>query len=387
MMASEMPPCVYLDHHATTPIDPRVIDAMTDAMRRFVGNPNSVEHAAGRKAAAAIDAARADVAMLIGCDADQLRFTGSASDAIRKSLAIALSGAEGRRLRVAATAAEHPAMLAALDTLEADGRIEIVRLPVDRYGQLAIDAVRRVIAERVDLLCLMMANNEVGTVYPAEAVVDACFDTGVRTLIDATQAAGRLDLQPVAAKCDFLVLSGHKIYGPKGIGALFVAAPDAACDRIFDHAGTPDVAAIVGLGVAARLAAGLRVAEAMSTGRLRDRLQAGLLAELPFLVVNGDTASRLPYSLHISLPGIPNDAVLARVGHRLALSTGAACASGAQQPSHVLSAMGLPQSLVDSALRLSVGRFTTVAEIDLAVDIIADAALAVRALGVESAAC
>lgn len=387
MTTSDLPSPVYLDHHATTPIDPRVIEVMVDAMRRHIGNPNSVEHGAGRAAAAAVEAARADVADLIGCERDQVRFTGSASDAIRKGLAIALAGEYGRRLRVAATAVEHPAMLSSLADLQANGRIDIVWLPVDQKGQIAIDMVKSAIAEGIDLMCLMMANNEVGTIYPVEATIGLCLRAGVRTLVDATQAAGRLDLHPVAATCDFLIVSGHKFYGPKGIGALMIRelGPDVAA--LFDHAGTPAVAAIVGIGAAARFAVADFEQERLLTSRLRDRLQAGLSAALPDLVVNGDIDNRLSHSLHISIPGVPNDAVLARTGHKIAISTGAACASGAQEPSHVLRAMALPEHLVEGALRLSVGRFTTDAEIDFAIETIVEAANAIKYAREETIAC
>lgn len=376
---------VYLDHHATTPMDPRVIEAMAAAMRDLFGNPNSVEHAIGRQAAAAIMAAQSQLAKFTGCEPEHVFFTASASDAIRKALELATVGAG--MISVAAMRVEHPATIAALNALAQDGRIETTWLDVDARGQLEVESLHRALRKGLDLVCIMMANNEVGTIYPIAEVLSACREAGARTMIDATQAAGRLDLSSLGTLADFVVLSGHKIYGPKGIGALIV--PDAAPDvlRLFSHAGTPNVAAIVGFGVAADVARTELDQERSTTARLRNRLQEGLSSALETLNVNGDTEHRLPHSLHISIPGIPNDAVLARIGHEVAISTGAACASGAQEPSHVLRAMNLPEPLVDSALRLSVGRFTTDVDVDFAVEAIVRAVCAIQGAQEEKIAC
>ena len=387
MTYAPAPHPIYLDHHATTPVDPAVIDAMVDAMHRLVGNPNSVEHAAGRRAAAAIKDARGAVSRLIGCEAQRLWFTASASAALRTALELAVRRRAEARPRVATTRVEHPAMLAALRDLEAQELVAIAWLDVDGRGQIVAGAVEAMLEEGVDILCLMMANNEVGTVYPAAAVAAQCLTAGVTTIVDATQAAGFLDLHPVALACDYLILSGHKIHGPKGVGALFAAEADADIELAFAHSGTPDVPAIVGMGVAADLVFDARLTAPGELRGLRDRLQNGLKSELDFMVVNGDLDARLPHSLHISLPGVSNDAMLARIGHEVAFSTGAACASGTQEPSHVLRAMGLPEQLVDSALRMSVGRFTTEAEIDAAVQIIARAARAILEAREEKVEC
>ncbi|WP_447952382.1 cysteine desulfurase family protein [Sphingopyxis chilensis] len=387
MSKSELIVPIYLDHHATTPIDPRVVDAMIDAMRGLVGNPNSIEHGAGRLSASAIERARSEVALLVGCDTSNIRFTYSASDALRKALALAVERASAVRPKIAATRVEHPSLLAALADFVSRNEIEVVWLDVDRRGQLAGNTISEALTGGADILCLMMANNEVGTIYPVEEALAACLEAGVITVVDATQAAGRLDLHPASALCDFLIFSGHKIYGPKGVGALFIGEPGGDVDRQFAHTGTPDVVSIVGMGLAARLAHEARVAEGVAMERLRDRLQNGLQVAFDFLVINGDEGRRLPNSLHISIPGVPNDALLARVGHEVAISTGAACASGAQEPSHVLRAMALPEALADSALRLSVGRFTTEAEIDIAIEIIVRAARAILQARQEKIAC
>jgi len=383
--AAPLPPPVYLDHHASTPVDPRVIDAMCEAMRTLPANPNSVEHGLGRQAAAAITTARADVASLVGCDPDDVHFTGTASDAIRKALQLALA-ARGR-LRIAAMPVEHPATIHALRQLERQGLASLHWLKVDNCAQLCMDSLHAALRQGLDLVCLMAANNEVGTVYPVAQALSACLDMEVLTLVDATQAAGRIDLVPIALLADYLVLSGHKIYGPKGIGVLAAPRSGPHLEEIFAQAGTPDVPAIVGLGTACRIACEERAIECAHVLKLRDRLEAGLRLSLDHLVVNGDTGNRLPHSLHVAIPGVPNDAVLARVGHQLALSTGAACASGAQEPSHVLRAMALPEALAETALRLSVGRFTTEQDVDRAVHILVGAARAILSARQENIPC
>lgn len=376
---------IYLDHHATTPVDPRVLDAMMAVLRDIPGNPNSVEHGFGRAAASVIERARGDVAALAGCEPEQIIFTCSASDAIGRALKIATQDRDD--LRVAAMTVEHPAMLTALRALEGNGRISIEWLEVDGRGQLDPASLERALELGAGLVCMMAANNELGTVYPVGASIAAACQAGALSLVDASQAAGRLDLREIGLQADFLVLSAHKFYGPKGVGALLVQDPADVPPGLFGHEATPNVAAIAGMGTAARLALDLMDEERSLTMRLRDRLQGGLVAAVPGLIVNGDTQARLPHSLHISIPGVANDAILTRIGDKVAISTGSACASGAQEPSHVLRAVRLPESLTDSALRLSVGRFTTDTEIDFAVATIAQAAHAVRAAREERVVC
>lgn len=387
MVEHATPPAapVYLDHHASTPVDPRVIDAMCEAMRTLPANPNSVEHGLGRQAAAAVAAARDDVAGLVGCEPDDVYFTGSASDAIRKSLQLAL--AERGQLRIAVMPVEHPATIHALRQLERQGLATLHWLKVDNRAQLCMNSFHAALRQGPDLVCLMAANNEVGTVYPVVQALSACLDMDVLTLVDVTQAAGRIDLVPIAPLADYLVLSGHKIYGPKGIGILVAPHSGAHLEDIFAQAGTPNVPAIVGLGAACRIAREERAAECAHVLRLRDRLEAGLRGSLDHLVVNGDIGNRLPHSLHVAIPGVPNDALLARVGHQLALSTGAACASGAQEPSHVLRAMALPEALAETTLRLSVGRFTTEQDVDRAVHILVGAVRAILSARQENIPC
>lgn len=375
----------YLDHHATTPVDHRVIDEMIELMKHAYANPNSVDHLAGRDAARVIDNARSEIAELVGSAAERIRFTASASDAIHKALT--MERQDDRVLKIAVMPLEHPAMLRMLKNLQQDGHAQLVWLEVGSRGQLLFESLHRAMASGIDMLCMMAANNEVGTIYPIEEALAACNEAGITTLIDATQAAGRVDLSNVGALADYLVLSAHKIYGPKGIGALIVREPGHRIDTVFQYDGTPNVPAIGGFGLAARLARTGLEREQSHCSSLRDRLEKGLIDQLPGMIVNGDIENRLPHSLHISIPDIPNDAMVARIGHQIALSTGSACASGAQEPSHVLRAMSLPEEHIDSALRLSVGRFTTEAEIDFAIETISFAARSISGVQGEKLAC
>lgn len=363
---------IYLDHHATTPMDPRVIAAMTEALCSLYGNPNSVQHAQGRAAAAAMERARQDIALFTGSDPRHVHFTTGASDAIQKALASALSDLGS--CRAAAMSVEHPAMIRALNRHAQAGDIEIDWLEVDGQAQLSLACLTRALNEGATLVCLMMANNEVGTIYPVEAVMDLCEAHGARLVVDATQAAGRLDLGPIGERADYLILSGHKIYGPKGVGALVTRHLPSGADGEGFADGTPNAPAISSFGLAARIAMNERLADVAHAKALRDRLEAGLKAALPGVIINGDLTARLPHSLHVSIPGAVNEAIVARIGDQVAISTGAACASGAQEPSHVLRAMALAEPLVDGALRLSTGRFNTEQEIDAAVMLIAKTA-------------
>lgn len=359
---------IYLDHHATTPVDPRVVNVMALAMTETFGNPNSVDHAYGQEAAKAIADAAIHVGGLVGGAADNVRFTSGASEALRLALAYAADRAGARKLRVAAPRIEHPALIDALENGERSGAMTVTWLPVNEQGRVSVEVVSRALARELDLVCLMAANNEVGTLQPIAAVADLARRAVTDLLVDATQAAGKIPLHADDWGVEYLVLSAHKIYGPKGVGAL--VSPAVSADSLpasFDvHEATPNVPGIVGFGEASRIALAEMDSDEARIGALRDRLQAKLVATIPGLAINGDLDNRLTGNLHVSIPGVPNDAVVANVRHAVALSTGAACASGADAPSHVLRAMDIADWRQEGALRMSVGRFTTEDEIDQA---------------------
>jgi cysteine desulfurase len=373
---------VYLDHHATTPVDPRVAKVVLDAMTTTFGNANSVQHAFGRAAARLVREAADSVAALLHCDADDIRFTSSATAALRLALAYAVERRPAAPLRVAASSIEHPALLEELERGARQGWLAVRWVPVDIQGVLDLPAMEAALADGADLVCLMAANNEVGAIQPVEAVAALAAGAGAEILVDASQAAGRIPLHIGSWGIDYLVISGHKLYGPKGVGALvgpeLADAPPPA--RYAGHQATPNVPGIAGLGEACRICRSEMAVDEARIGTLRDRLQARLLKELPGAVVNGPSDRRLAANLHLSIPNVPNDAIVAQLANSVAVSTGAACVSGVDAPSHVLRAMALPAWRQDGALRISLGRFTTMEDIDRAAGSILAAVRAVRAL-------
>lgn len=360
-------PCapVYLDHHATTPVDPRVAAVMVRVMTEQFGNPNSTQHAYGQGAARVVREAAVDVGALVEAHADDVRFTSGASEALRLAFAYAAERRAHKPLVVAASHIEHPAVIDELVAGERDGRYRIVWMPVDGKGRVSMETVRAALKAHVDLFCLMAANNEVGTIQPFAEAAALAQESGAEVLVDATQAAGRIALSMSGGDIDYLVLSGHKLYGPKGVGALI--GPDLAeapaPRRYAFHNATPNVPGIAGLGEACRLRRLERVQDEARIADLRDQMQALLQQALPSLVVNGDPVHRLSNNLHISLAGTQNDIVVARLCEEVAISTGAACMAGVDAPSHVLQAMGLEPWRQDSALRISLGRTTTLQDI------------------------
>ncbi len=370
---------IYLDHHATTPVDPRVAAVVLDVMTVRFGNAASVDHLYGEQASALLDDAAANVAALVGASADQVRFTSGATEAVRLALEIARSQAR-RPLRIATSRAEHRAVLDQIDRLARTGAAEVRWLGVDRAGRVPLAQVDEALAKGVDLLCLMAANNEVGTLYPVRAAAESARAAGAEILVDATQAAGLIDIEVDAWRIDYLALSGHKLYGPKGVGALIgPSACTHAADEAAGHAGTANVPGAAGLGLASQIAREGRSAFEAHLRAVRDRLEAALEAGVPGLVVNGDRSRRLPHNLHVSVPGAPNHAIVTRLRREVAISTGAACTSGAQEPSHVLRAMALPEELQETALRISPGRETSFEDADRAAEAIIRAVGAVRA--------
>ena len=370
---------VYLDHHATTPLDPRVITVVRRVMEECFGNPNSADHVFGDRAAELLSQARQHVGALVGAEPEHVRFTSGATEAIRLAIGIAEEDVQSRPLRVAAMRVEHHAVLHALEYWERRGRAEVLWIDVDDQARVKLSAIADAMAQGADLLCVMAANNEVGTIYPIEEAAEIARRSGAAILVDATQAASAGSLRAADWGIDYLALSAHKVYGPKGAGALVgpLACSEAA-ELAAGHGGTPNVPALAGFGEASRLALIERDVDQARLRELRDRLEVALLSSVPGLVVNGDKANRLAGNLHVSAPGAPNGAVIARVRREVAVSTGSACSSASEAASHVLRAMRLPVAIQDSALRISVGKFTTADEIDRAAALLAAAIADVR---------
>ncbi len=376
---------IYLDYNATTPVDERVLARMLPYFTEHFGNASSKGHAYGWAADEAVTQAREQVADALGATPEEIVFTGGATEALN----IAIRGAahayrrKGNHLITVAT--EHKATLDTCRALERDGFTTTV-LPVDADGRLDPAALADAMPEATTLVAVMWANNETGVIQPIEALSEIAHAHGALFLTDATQALGKV---PVSVQhVDLLACSGHKCYGPKGVGALYVRrrtrlVPVITGGKQEDgrRAGTLNTPGIVGLGAAAAVAMPDLDAEAERLARLRDRLEARLIEALPDAHVNGRGAPRLPNTCNITLPGAAAKQMMAAL-RGLAVSSGSACSSGKGTPSHVLTAHGLSADAARSSLRLSLGRFTTAAEVDTATDEIIAAATQLRATAV-----
>ncbi len=368
---------IYLDYNATTPVDPRVAEAIPGWLQEEFGNPSST-HLFGRRARAALDQAREEVAALIGAGADEIVFTGSATEANNLAL-LGVAGAleeTGRHLVISAI--EHPSVAGPAARLEALGW-RVTRVPVDGEGRLMVEALESALTSDTALVSVMYANNETGTLQPIEAVSALTRERGVLLHVDAAQAPGRVPLDVNAPQVDLLTLAGHKFHAPKGIGALYVRRGVTLTPLIHGggqerglRPGTENLAWIRALGRAAVLARDAVAHEAVHLQAMRDRLHRLLLQGVPGLALNGHPELRLPNTLNVSFPSVQGRILLARVGHLVAASTGSACHGDAQDKG-VLAAMGLPEARIRGAVRLSVGRYTTNQEVDRAAEVLIQA--------------
>jgi len=365
----------YLDHNATTPLDPRVLEAMLPFLRDDFGNPSSL-HWFGQRARSAVEEARARVAELVSADPAEIVFTSGGSESDNAALRGVTAKARPPRAGIVCTAIEHHAVLNAAKALGDEGRpLAIVR--VGESGAVDPEALAASVGETTALVSVMLANNETGVIQPVALSARAAHARGALVHCDAVQAAGKVDVDVRALDVDLLTLSAHKIYGPKGVGCLFVrrGTPMAALVRGGGQernrrAGTENVAGVVGFGAAAALARESLRADAVRVAALRDRLEARLLA-IPGALRNGE-GPRVPNTTNVSFERVEAEGLLIALDlEGIAVSTGAACAAGGVEPSHVLRAMGLPPERVQSSLRFSLGRGTTKADIDHAADVTA----------------
>ncbi len=339
------------------------------------GNPSSV-HRYGRRARAAVDEARDQVARLIGADYSEVYFTGSGTEADNLALAGAMYGACAGRGHLITTAIEHPAILRTAHNLETHGFTATV-LPVDREGFVSPSAVRDAITERTTLVSVMFANNEIGTIQSAAEIAAIARERGVLFHSDAVQAAGLLEVDFKLLDCDLMTISSHKFYGPKGVGALAIKQGTRISPIVHGgtqerekRAGTENVAAIVGFGKAAELARARRQEDAHRLAGLRDRFILSLSRSVTNLMLNGPIVGRLPNNVNVSVSGISGATMLMNLDRKgVAASSGAACSSGSIEPSHVLKAIGLSDPLASSGIRFSLGRCTTEEELDRTVEI------------------
>jgi cysteine desulfurase len=369
---------IYLDYNATTPMAPEVLEAMLPWLRGEFGNPSS-SHAYGRRAAQAVAAAREQVAGLIGARAEEIVFTGCATEANNLALLGVARAVGVERRHLVVSAVEHPAVMAPALHLRDQGWTLTV-VPVDRYGQIAIDQVASALQPDTALVSVMHANNEVGTLQPIREIARMAREQGILLHTDAAQSAGKLPLNVDELGVDLLTLAGHKFYAPKGVGALYVRAGTPIQSVLHgaeqEHglrAGTENVAGIVALGAAAALAKPLLPAASDHLRAVRDHLHQHLLAVIPDLRLNGHPEHRLPNTLHVSFPGVSGRALLGEAADVVAASVGSACHSERDAVSGVLAAMGADAARAAGAVRLSVGRGTTLDEVERAADALAGA--------------
>lgn len=361
---------VYLDNNATTKTSPEVFEAMKPFFTERYGNPSSM-HSFGGSVGTDIRKARAQVAELLGATPGEVIFTSGGTESDSTSILSSLATMEGRK-EIVTTRVEHPAVLYLCQKLARVNGYRVRWLSVDKEGMLDMDEVRDKITDQTAVVSIMWANNETGVVYPVEEIGEIAHEKGALMHTDGVQAVGKIPINLKETEIDFLSLSSHKLHGPKGIGALyvrrgtrfspFVTGGHQESDR---RGGTENVPGIVGLGEAARLAMAEAGEAHERMRRLRDKLQVGLLADIPSARVNGNLVHRLPNTLSIGFEFVEGEAILMRLdGKGICASSGSACTSGSLEPSHVLRAMGVPFTAVHGSIRFSLSRYTTDEEID-----------------------
>lgn len=368
---SEAP--IYLDYQSTTPTDPRVVAAMLPYFSEIFANPHSNSHARGIAARDAVETARAQIASLIGAEAREIVFTSGATEANNLTLkGLARFGYPGKD-HIVTCATEHKCVLESCRALEHEG-FSTTFLPVDRLGRVDLDHLRAAINARTLVVSIMAVNNEIGVIAPLQAIGAICREHGVYFHTDAAQAVGKIPLDAGAMHIDLMSISGHKVYGPKGIGALYVRRrPRVRLEPLFSgggqerglRSGTLPTPLCVGLGEACRIAAEEMTAETARLLTLRTRLADGLLTTVPELRINGDLDARIAGNLNISVGGVDGEMLLASLKD-LCVSSGSACTSAAIEPSYVLRAIGHDAALASASLRIGLGRFTTADEIEIA---------------------
>lgn len=366
----DMERIVYFDNNATTRVAPEVRDAMAPFFGNLYGNPSSM-HAFGGQVAKHLAAAREEVAAFLNCSPEEIIFTSCATESDNAAIR---GTAEyfGKGVKVITTAVEHPAVLQPCRRLKALGH-EVVELPVDSVGQLSLDRLREELkGTKNALVSIMWANNETGTVFPIEQISEICKEHGAVFHTDAVQVAGKIPVDVSKVPVDMLSMSGHKFHAPKGVGLMYVRKGSRLKPFMLGghqesgrRAGTENVPYIVGLAKACELARLGMADEATKLTSLRDRLEAGILANCPNVRVNGDKAHRLPNTLNMSFEYIEGEAIayhLSDLG--ICISTGSACASGSLDPSHVIRAMGVPFIAVHGSVRFSLSRYNTDEDVD-----------------------
>ncbi len=380
---------IYMDYQSTTPMDPKVLDAMMPYFVDTFGHPASRNHSFGWAAEEAVDKAREQVASLIGGTAREIVFTSGATEGINLAIkGVAEMYAEKGRHMVVSVVDSRP-VLDVLKRLERDHNLEVTTVPVDKNGRVAAEDIKNALRPDTILVSVMMANNEIGTVQDMAAIGTVCKEAGVIFFTDASEAAGKVPVDVQAMGIDLLTIAGHKMYGPKGVGALYVRrkkprvrlAPqiDGGGHERGMRSGTINVPGVAGLGEACALCEQLMAEESKRVAALRDRLEQGILAECDEVEVNGDTDHRLPHNTNLSFAYIEGESMLMGMKD-VALSSGSACTTATLEPSYVIRALGVSEELAHSSIRFSLGRFTTEEEVDFVVKQVIESVNHLRAM-------
>jgi cysteine desulfurase len=378
---------VYLDYQATTPMDPRVLEAMMPYFTEKFGNPHSRNHEYGWETEEGVETARRQIADLIGGDEREIVFTSGATESNNLAIAGVAHFYKEQRNHIVTLVTEHKCVLDTCRHLEQEG-FDVTYLPVQQNGLVDLAALDAAITDKTVLVSIMAANNEIGVVQPLAEIGALCRKKGAFFHTDCAQAFGKIPLDVEAMKIDLMSISGHKIYGPKGIGALFVRRKPRIRLQAMIHgggqergmrSGTLPTPLCVGLGKAAELAKNEMAAEAERMKKLRDRFLATIHAKLPEVFLNGDLDNRLPSNLNLSFAYVEGEGLMMGIKD-LAVSSGSACTSASLEPSYVLRALGVEEELAHTSLRIGFGRFTTEAEVDYAAERIVQAVSKLRAM-------
>ncbi len=368
---------VYMDNHATTRVDSRVLDAMLPYFTEKFGNAASRNHSFGWEAEEAVDRSRNQIAALIGAKSKEIIFTSGATESDNLAIKGVVEFYKDKGNHIISCVTEHKAVLDSCRALERAGKANVTYLPVDKYGMVDPDAVRRAITDKTVLITIMWANNEIGTIHPIAEIGKIAKEKGIVFHTDAVQAIGKVPVDFEKAGVDLASITAHKIYGPKGIGALYVRSkgPRVRISPQMDggghergmRSGTLNVPGIVGLGAACEIAGKEMPEEAQKLIQLRSQLQAGLFERLDEIYVNGHPTERLPGNLNVSFAYVEGESLLMGIND-IAVSSGSACTSATLEPSYVIRALGIDDELAHSSIRFGLGRFNTLEEVDYVTD-------------------
>ena len=364
---------IYMDNHATTPCDPRVVDAMMPYFTTRFGNAASRNHSFGWEAEEGVDKARNQIASIINAKSKEIIFTSGATESDNLAIKGVVEFYKEKGNHIITCVTEHKAVLDSCRALERQGKAVVTYLPVDKNGMVDPDAVRNAITDKTVLITIMYANNEIGTIHPIREIGKIAKEKGVVFYCDAVQAVGKIPVDVEKDGIDLLAMSGHKLYGPKGVGALYVRSkgPRVRIAPIIDggghergmRSGTLNVTGIVGFGAACEIAQRELPEETRYLSGLRDRLQAGLFERLDEIYLNGHPTERLPGNLNVSFAYVEGESLLMGIND-IAVSSGSACTSATLEPSYILKALGIDEELAHSSIRFGLGRFNTEDEVD-----------------------